>query len=416
MMVLAANALIIILSFATNILVTHSMATEDYGYYKAFVNSMTTLTTFCSLGFSLSFSRMYATASDSHEKKKLAGIAYIINITISILLFMVLLAARGLMSLVSIEIPTYLVFASGFVWVTLLERFYLHKFQGENRISSYSLFTFVPKFILAIFFFISFLTEWTLSPTIAISFYLVSTLSVMLFTFLKEPPSFRLNIQDIKTILSSNKSYGFQIYIGSLASVASAQVLNLLVASISNLSEYAVFALGTSLATPIMQIPSIMGTISFKRNVHSGKLSKAQISTTLIMTLLSIIAYTLFLNFVLKFLLGTDYHGALTYASIMIYYYAFMGLGDYFNRFIIAKGEGKAVRNSSFIVGAALIASAAILIPFLKVSGVIIAETISGLIYLFNMVFIYVKITKRLKNTPDGVEAMVTESNDVINK
>lgn len=396
LLVLGSNALILILGFLTNIIVTHTMQTEDYGFYKAVVNSMTTMTSLFSLGFSLTFSRVFAQSPDESKKRKIVGYAIIINLIISAAIFIVCLLLCGAFSLFSLEFPSYIVWASAFAWVLLLERFYLQKFQGENRMVAYSSISVFPKIFIGFAFLIAWLLKLQISAFIATLFYLLSAIILIVFFIIKEPPILVLEKELTCEILDSNKAYGFQLYLGSLASVACAEILNLSVASISNLEEYALFTLGLSFASPIKQIPAVMGTISFKNNVSSNKMPTKQILVTILMTILSLVAYVLFLNYILILLIGESYLGGMFYASIMVFYYALLGLGDYFNRFIIAKGEGKSVRNSSIIVGVVLVVSAIILIPFFNVTGLIIAETLSGAVYLFNMVFLYIRLVRKI--------------------
>ena len=393
--VLVSNALVILLGFVFNIIVTHIMTTDEYGYYKAFVNSLATMTTLFSFGFSLTFSRLFAMTEEKKERKKLFGIALFLNLLISIIVVGIISTFNFLLNIFNFNLPQYILVASFFVFVPLIERMIVFKLQGENRMLLYSLVSLIPKILLTASCLVAFCLKITVSAGFLCCSYLLSSVCSILAVSISETPTLKFAFTDAKVVAQDNFRYGFHLYIGSLASVASAQILNLMVASISGLSEYAMFSLGITLATPIMQIPSVMGTIGFKSNIKLVKLPRKQILFTFFVTIIACIFYGLLLNIAFSTIIGEFYHDALFYATIMILYYALMGLGDYFNRFILAKGEGKMVRNSSFVVGILLALCAAILIPSLNVTGVIIAEFISAAVYLINMVIIYVRVVKK---------------------
>ena len=399
LMVLGSSAIVLIVGFALNILMTHAMSTEDYGYYKAFVNSITTITSIASLGLSLTVSRSTATLTNLKEKRKLTGAALILNMLIALLVFVSTIIINSFLKLFDVHIPTYLLFASMMFFVLLVNRLLLFKYQGDNDMVRYSLLTFVPQCVLIVPFIIFFINEKSVGRSFAIGSYVLSYILIISVLLITEQPIFNGAVKEAKNLFVSNLGYGFQLHLGSLASVASAQVLNLMVASISNLNEYAYFALGISLASPIMQVPSVMGTISFKNNVKAKKIKNKQLLLTIFITVTAILVYSCILKFFIHFLIGKEYTRAIFYAQIMLYYYAFMGIGDFFNRFITAKGCGKMVRNVAFIVGAVLVSLSCVLVPLYGIKGVILSELTSGLVYMLLMILKYIKVLNLKLNT-----------------
>ncbi len=394
LMVLFSNAAVILMSFVINVVITHTMETESFGFYRAFVNSVTMLTTLTSFGFALTLSKDFATCKQLQEKKQLTGVSFFVNLIISLVVFLVLFIADCVAGFLGLDIPDYLVLASAFIWSLLFNRFYLFRFQGENNMVSYSLLTAVPQALLLLAYLLCYLMRWQVSAFAAITFYLVGHLLIIAIFALIDFPSFRDFSSTLKGVLMRNREYGFQLYLGSIFSVASAQILNLMVASLAGLEEYALFTMGMSVATPIAQIPAVMGTISFKKNVELKKIPAKQMIVTIAMTAFAFVGYALFLKFLFPLLLGEQYRDCVSYGIVMMFYYVFIGLGDFFNRFVMAKGHGKMIRNSSFVVGAALIIGAAMLIPFFKIKGVMFAEILSGIVYLFMMVTKYLKTIK----------------------
>ena len=405
-MVLASSGITIVFGFVLSILMTRSMEVEQYGYYKAFTNSLTLLVTLASLGFSLTLSKKFAVCEKTEQKRRLTGAAYVINFAIALLVVAVAAVVYGIGKWAGVEIPSYLLLAAALVWVMLLQRFYIFRFQGENNMVLYALLSMLPTVLLTAMAALCFAFCVPVSGWAAITGYLMSYILPMGVFFFREIPQLSYVKEDIGSLWKENWRYGFQLHLGSLASVASANLLNLLVAPISGLGEYAFFTMGLTLATPVRQVPMVMGTISFKKNVKQPKLPKGQILLTVAITAAALVVYTLFLKYIMVLLIGQEYLESIGYAVVLVYYDALMGMGDFFNRFIIAKGYGKMVRNNSVIVGVVLVVSAAVLVPLWTVKGVILAEMISAVIYVLLMIMCYRKIVWK------GIEEKQSENQE----
>ncbi|MBQ7236615.1 MAG: oligosaccharide flippase family protein [Clostridia bacterium] len=393
-LVLGSSGLTIILSFILNLIMTHTMVAEHYGFYRAYVNSTTTLCTLTSFGVALTASREFAIENTIQKKNEILKASYIVFLCIALIVFLLTIVIQLVLYLFGIKLPAYILLASATVGLMFFNRLYLYKFQGENNMLMYSILTVVPQGSITLIYIICFLLKIAVLEIWAIIIYFFSYFIILFVFFLVDFVKIKHAKKEIKKFLKCNSGYGFHLYIGGLASVASAQVLNLLVATLSGLEEYAYFTLGVSLATPVMQIPAVMGTISFKENARIKKLSKSQIIITYIITFSATIIYAIFVKNVICLLIGKEYISARPFALTMMIYYAVMGLGDFYNRFISAKGNGKDIRNSAFITGASLIISAIIFIPLFRVKGVIISEIISGFVYLILMIFNYIKTIK----------------------
>jgi Na+-driven multidrug efflux pump len=81
-------------------------------------------------------------------------------------------------------------------------------------------------------------------------------------------------------------------------------------------------------------------------------------------------------------------------SSIIAIGSAIHGMGDYFNRFLGAHGQGKQLRNGAFVVGAVNILGYFILIKFFGIDGAAITKLAAGLIYCSMMIFYYFRFRK----------------------
>ena len=70
------------------------------------------------------------------------------------------------------------------------------------------------------------------------------------------------------------------------------------------------------------------------------------------------------------------------------------GFGDFFNRFLGANGQGRALRNAAFFVGGSLMVSSVLLIPKYGAYGAAYAKLIAGFIYLTTIYYNYLKFKR----------------------
>ncbi|PFM85900.1 hypothetical protein COJ51_25705, partial [Bacillus thuringiensis] len=108
---------------------------------------------------------------------------------------------------------------------------------------------------------------------------------------------------------------------------------------------------------------------------------------TIVITSVVLFIYYIFLNNILNVFISEKYVKAISYANILVFYYTMMGIGDYFNRLISSKGNGKLLRNGAMITGVILIIFSGILIPMYEVNGLIFAQIVSAIVYVITMYY-----------------------------
>ena len=69
----------------------------------------------------------------------------------------------------------------------------------------------------------------------------------------------------------------------------------------------------------------------------------------------------------------------------------FYGISDFYTKFLLSKGRGKEIRNSSFIVGIVLFISNLIFIYYYSALGAAIASIIAGFVYFIVIVYFFNK-------------------------
>jgi undecaprenyl pyrophosphate phosphatase UppP len=176
----------------------------------------------------------------------------------------------------------------------------------------------------------------------------------------------------IKEIWKYNISYGFNVYLGSITAVGFAALTGVLISYFgADNTGVGYFSLALTIVTPLSFIPNVIATTHYKdfsiqKNVH-----KRLINITLILSLLALVFIWIIVKPFINIFYGPEFQPVISLTIVLSIGMIGYGFGDFFNRFLGAHGQGKALRNSSFLVGFMLLITAAILLlgVFLKGSN-----------------------------------------------
>ena len=380
------------LALITNIIITSLLSESDYGSYKYVLNIIIMIVSLTNLGVYYSTARLL-TKSDVDRERALYGatisIMFFIYLVVGIMLFIVISISNKFTKVTNNE----LMLAIPLVYTIMFQRTFMYMLKGSNKIFDMCIQTIMPQMILIIVYVVIALCGLkTISFENAIFIYAISFSLTHIFTILRLKVVInKRTIKEIKNIINEQKTNGFEIYKGSLFAVFTADMLNVIIGTISSKSSYGAYSLALSFSTPIMQIPSIMGIIRFKKNASSEKLDSKEIKVT---SIISIICYSV-LNIGLYILFPIIYKGKYeivpVYTLFLSLGYILHGMGDYLNNFLNSKGRGKEIKKGSVYCGIVQVLLAYLLVPLYGIPGVIVARIVSSTIYFISMILGYYK-------------------------
>ena len=210
-------------------------------------------------------------------------------------------------------------------------------------------------------------------------------------------PSFKNLKQTFKALQEENKSYGLQVYYGSLATVSVQYIagitLGMFAADNANVGFY---SLALTVTGPLALLPSIIGTTFFKRFAHENCISREVLFSTFFMALLSMVGFVILVYPVVGFLYDERYSDVALYACILSVGFTFHGLGDVFNRFLGAHGQGKSLRNGAFISGAIALVGYTVGVYYFGIWGAIFTKITASTAYFVSMAVFYFCFVKRV--------------------
>ena len=399
---LSVNILSIPLSVITSIIITRFLGPSDYGSFKFILNLFSLATVIFTFGFFQAGNRALVLNSDSRKASELYGAELIIS-GLLFLFFAISFCGyaffdknineKGLRLVLLLSIP--------FSWVFLISKYFEVLFQADNRIRLLAKARLFPHLIyfVTILILYYFLKNYSGNRLILIlASYFAGNIIVAVYIIVKINPSFG-NLRDrVREIIHYNKLYGFNVYIGSLFAVGFTQLTGILISYFAtDNSGVGYYSLAVTIAAPLAFIPNVIATTHYKDFSTSERVSKKLLNITLAISFTALLCAILLVGPFVRIFYGVEFTTVVKLTYIVSFGIMLNGLGDFFNRFLGSHGEGKALRNSAFIVGLSVMILNIILIPLYGEYGAALTTFVSGLIYFVCMYIYYRKLVSDLQ-------------------
>lgn len=400
---LSVNIINIPLGIITSILITRYLGAKIYGDYMFIYNIIGLAVILGTFGFFYAGNRAIILSKKKEEIKEYYGAEIIISlglfliISISLLFYTVFdsnINAKGLTSKVLLIIP--------FVWVNILIKYFEVLFQADNKIKLLAQTRLYPKIIFTITVLLIYfmLKDFPFSKLLLIYYsFSVSQILVFIYIIFKLELSFKNFRLRCSEIWNYNKSYGFHVYIGSLFAVGFAQLSAVLISyfGVDN-SGVGFYSLALAIASPLSFIPNTIATTHYKEFSELDKVPKKVLLSTLGITSITLIISWLVISPFVNYFYGNEFKKVINLFYVVSIGVSLNGLADFFNRFLGAHGEGKMLRNSSFLVGVSLLVFNLTLIPLWGEVGAAYTNGLTGLVYLLTILYYYNRSKLKLKN------------------
>ena len=266
--------------------------------------------------------------------------------------------------------------------------------QGDNHIGRISVARLLPS---AIYFCIAYFVYkyFGATPCRMLAFFNGTAVIVLFLVIASTKPSFKDLKESFKLLREENKTYGFNVYVGSLVAVSTGYLSGITLGQFcEDNTNVGFYTLAMTLATPLSMLPSIIGKTFFKQFASQFKMSRKVLLSSLGLTGLSCLLFVIFIKYVVSLLYNDSYSSVSVYASWLAIGYSLHGLGDMFNRFLGSHGLGKELRNGAIASGLIKIAGSFLLVYFFKIEGAVVTMNLSSVAYLFMMVLYYNKFVK----------------------
>lgn len=391
----AATLIGLLLGVINSIINTRFLDPIDYGNVRYVQNIINFLGTILLFGYFVSGSRLLALSQSEQRSRQIRGclieiLAICILITIVFLILIYCLhdyfkpfPAKYLF-LVSIPV----------CGMPLMLNYINTTAQGDNQIGRIAVARCVPAVLYSIFSLIIYNKIGATSSRMILLQWGISTV-VLTIVILSTRPSFKHTADVFVDLRNENRSYGFQLYLGSLAMVATQYLAGISLGLFNLDNSYVGFyTLALTVTSPLQTLPAIIGTTYFKKFTTEKEMPHKVFKFTVLMTFASCLIFIILIYPLVKFLYTEKYASVGIYAAMLSIGFSFHGLGDMINRFLGSHGRGKEIRNSSFICGFILVLGNTVLVFFIGIYGAIATKVVSSLAYSLSMFYYYKKFIK----------------------
>jgi O-antigen/teichoic acid export membrane protein len=386
----------VMLGIVVSVLNTRILGPEAFGDFKYIHSLYSFFAIIIAFGYMVTTSKLLAEKKNNSIRKELIGSSLVICSILGFIFIAVMLLfsviqqnffATDLSSLIIMLAPLFffIPFVSG------LENIY----QGENRIYELAIFRLAPQvlYILAVAILFKY-GQINLETALITQFALFGLIIIISVFYLK--PSLSNLKNTVRLISKDNKLYGFNVYLGSVIGVATTQLGPIAISYFSeNNTDVGFFSLAVTITMPLALIPTVVGTSMFKEFANRNEVSSKATKITILVSVLTLILFLLFIKPLVGFLYSKDFTGAVKLAYIVSIGQIFHGFGNYYNRFLGSKGQGKYLRNGALFVGIINLVGYISLVPIFGAQGAAWTKLTSGMIFVGSMLYYYKKYLEK---------------------
>ena len=380
----------VLIGMLVSILNTRNLAPSEYGDVRYVNNIIQMLSGIFLFGYFVTGSRLLAIAKSEEEAAQIrGGLVTILGITVA--LMMVCMVACGIIH--------HYVLHRDYAWLfytvipvcgsVLLLNYMNTSAQGDNSIYSIAAARLLPS---ALYIGIAYWVFYKFGASSWLMLVLQNGIALIVLSFIiwHNKPSFKNLKHTFKALRQENKSYGLQVYYGSLANVSVQYIagITLGIFALDN-TNVGFYSLALTVTGPLAMLPSIIGTTYFKRFAHENCISRKILLSTFSLSFISLIGFVVIIYPVVGLLYDERYSKVALYACLLAIGFTFHGLGDVFNRFLGAHGQGKPLRNGAFISGVIALIGYTIGVCYYDIWGALFTRIITSLSYFTSMIVFY---------------------------
>lgn len=381
------------LGVATSILLAKMLGAEGFGNYNLIFSIFTFSSLIITLGFFQAGSRALVLNTNKKRAKNYYGAMLVILLllftllSLSLFLYGVIdsnLMSKNLTNTFLAALPLGFIFLSGKYVENLL--------QADSRISLLSFYRLSTRVLylvcLVVLYGIRTFDEHRLLLVFIYSYFITHSLA-FLVVISKLKPSTRNLPRRLKEIWIYNKSFGLNVYIGSVLAVGFTSLSQILISYFStNNSSVGFYTLALVFCAPLSIVPNTIATVYYKEFARSPKVPNKILKITSLISLLALVSLWFVIKPFVMFFYGEEFISVINLSYTVSLGVLAHGFGDMYNRFLGANGQSIALRNSAFVVGGVSLIASFILIPMYGVYGAVTASLAAGFIYLI-MIYLY---------------------------
>ena len=364
----ASSVIGMLIGVLNSVINTRFLTPNLYGDVRYVQNIISFVSSLLLFGFFTSGSRLLALSKEEQYSRQIRGIlCTILAITVVVLMFTMTglyIASRiqgkeNLSLLYLIAIP-----CCGNV---LMLNYVNTTAQGDNHIGRIAAARLLPSGVYCILAYLIY-HHFGATPGKMLALFNGSAVIILFLIIASTKPTFTHLKESFAVLKEENKKYGFNVYLGSLVAVSTGYIAGITLGQFcDDNTNVGFYTLAVTLAHPLAMLPSIIGTTYFKQFASQSRIDKKILLGSVGLTIVSCVVFVVFIKYIVLFLYNESYFCVAKYASWIAVGTCMHGLGDMFNRFLGAHGQGKQLRNGAIACGIVLVIGSFVLVYFYQV-------------------------------------------------
>ncbi|MHB8473029.1 MAG: lipopolysaccharide biosynthesis protein [Gammaproteobacteria bacterium] len=383
----------LVLGIVVSVINTRLLGPKAFGDFK-FLQTIWTVGVLCiTFGFLTTGGILLAEHKTAETERALMGSLLAIAAAISLAFIALAIAASfPLAHLYGDELSERIRRYAGLLFVFPLQIYLQEALRGTNDIHSLSLLNVLPQlaFIpaaLAVNHFYGF------SLDTALLLYLLSMAATVLFIIFRVKPKFSFVQCGIREVLRHNRAIGWHIYAATLITTSTAYLGQFTLAYFMNTTQVGVFALALTITMPLTMVPNVIATTFFKHFATLNRIPQKVINASTLLSILTLIAFLLAINTLIVLLYTERFIAVVPLAYICAVGSVLHGMGDVFNRFLLANGRTRMLRSNAIHLGVISILGYIFLVAEYGAMGAAYTKLVVDAVYLGTMVTYYRRLS-----------------------
>ncbi|MEM7381014.1 MAG: oligosaccharide flippase family protein [Bacteroidota bacterium] len=390
-----ASVLGILIGFLVSIFNSRVLGPERFGDFKFIETAARFIASLVSVGFFISITRLMAMNDDKAKERRYVGLFTLIFAITSAVGILIYLGFSFLEPYFFDNELDQSIWRYFMIVMVIIGQLAMNEIlKGMHKIYTLSLFGVLPAFLYLVVVYLihEFITpvniDWVLYGYYG---FLMLVITVILIGL---KPNFDIKKPLVRELFKENKYNGRPIYYGSLAGVATTHIAGFTISYFMDNTQVGFFMLANTVCSPLLVIPSVLGTIFFKKFVHLDFIPKKVVYFSVGITVLALVVFYTLIELAVITFYTEAYLPVSDISKLLILSFIFHGFGDLINRFLGAKGKGTLLRNAAFIVGFVNVLGYTLLVSLYKIEGAIITKILASGLYFAVMLWYYYNFTK----------------------
>lgn len=376
----ASTLLGILLGVLSSIVNTRFLDPNSYGDVRYVQNVICFVASLLLFGYFLSGSRLLALSGNEQYSKRVRGAMCVI---LSIACLVLVLSCFGcyIGHLNAPHIAYLFLISMPVCFYPLFLNYVNTTAQGDNHIGRLSVARFAPSLLYVPLAFIVYKTIGASSQLIILLQWGVYS-AILLCVILSTKPSFKELRPVFRALKEENKTYGMQLYIGSIVMCATNYIAGITIGIFNpDNTEVGFYTLALTVTGPLATLPAIVGTTYFKQFASQKRIPDTVMKFSIGITIISCLVFIATIRPLVTLLYSEAYAPVGMYAMVLAIGFSIHGIGDMINRYLGSHGQGKSIKNASIANGLLKVFGYTVLVYYFSTIGALVTTLVCDFIY-----------------------------------